>query len=71
MHLADTDSALGGGHRGGSSGSVQAVPIQQGSVFLRGSAPRVRAVLHVVVLEFNLILDLVDQDLREQNPHQL
>lgn len=35
------------------------------------SAPRVRAVLEVVVLELDLIFDLVDQNLRQEDANQL
>lgn len=33
--------------------------------------PRVRTVLQVVVLKLNLVLYLVDQNLRQEDPHQL
>lgn len=35
------------------------------------SAPRVGAVLEVVVLELDLIFDLVDQNLRQEDANQL
>lgn len=36
-----------------------------------GSAPIVRAVLLVVVLELDLVFDLVDQNLRQEDANQL
>ncbi len=36
-----------------------------------GSAPRVGAVLEVVVLELDLVFDLVDQNLRQEDADQL
>lgn len=33
--------------------------------------PRVSTVLQVVVLKLNLVLYLVDQNLRQEDPHQL
>lgn len=40
-------------------------------IWCRILAPWIGVVLHRVVLEFNLILDLINQHLREQDSHQL
>ena len=43
---------------------------ESGLIWL-GSAPRVEAVLLVVVLELDLVFDLVDQNLRQEDADQL